>query len=59
MIFSSSTHLPAKLRIFTNPTSSKGLISKIYEEVKKLITGRVWWLTPLIPALGRQRQADF
>jgi hypothetical protein len=19
----------------------------------------VWWLTPLIPALGRQRQADF
>jgi hypothetical protein len=21
--------------------------------------GVVWWCTPLIPALGRQRQADF
>jgi hypothetical protein len=21
--------------------------------------GRAWWLTPLIPALGRKRQADF
>jgi hypothetical protein len=21
--------------------------------------GQAWWLTPLIPALGRQRQADF
>jgi hypothetical protein len=20
---------------------------------------RVWWLTPLIPAFGRQRQVDF
>jgi hypothetical protein len=23
------------------------------------VSCRVWWHTPLIPALGRQRQADF
>jgi hypothetical protein len=26
---------------------------------EKNIVGRAWWHTPLIPALGRQRQADF
>jgi hypothetical protein len=27
--------------------------------IKEVFYGRVWWRTPLIPALGRQRQADF
>jgi hypothetical protein len=28
-------------------------------ELKETSPGRVWWRTPLIPALRRQRQADF
>jgi hypothetical protein len=27
--------------------------------IKKIKSGPAWWLAPLIPALGRQRQADF
>jgi glyceraldehyde-3-phosphate dehydrogenase/erythrose-4-phosphate dehydrogenase len=26
---------------------------------KKAVKRRAWWRTPLMPALGRQRQADF
>jgi hypothetical protein len=27
--------------------------------IKETIGSRAWWRTPLIPALGKQRQADF
>jgi hypothetical protein len=27
--------------------------------LKEIQESRVWWRMPLIPALGRQRQADF
>jgi hypothetical protein len=27
--------------------------------IKNVCVSRTWWHTPLIPALGRQRQADF
>jgi hypothetical protein len=40
-------------RIFTNPKSDRGLISNIYKELSW-----AWWHMPLIPELGRQRQAD-
>jgi hypothetical protein len=26
---------------------------------KRMLLSQAWWRTPLIPALGRQRQADF
>jgi hypothetical protein len=33
--------------------------AKIKVEIKKTSTARQWWRMLLIPALGRQRQADF
>jgi hypothetical protein len=27
--------------------------------IRKRMTARQWWRMPVIPALGRQRQADF
>jgi hypothetical protein len=48
--------------IINNCIGSK-LFSKLQHKEKKLFkntfVGWVWWHMPLIPALGRQRQADF
>jgi hypothetical protein len=31
----------------------------LYSDLKKILRAGQWWCIPLIPALGRQRQADF
>jgi hypothetical protein len=50
-------------RAFSEGKPGKGLtfemeIKKITNKKRKLLA-RWWWCTPLISALGRQRQADF
>jgi hypothetical protein len=37
----------------------KQLERKEFTVPHKLQPSRAWWRTPLIPALGRQRQVDF
>jgi hypothetical protein len=37
----------------------KKLILSHFLFSKKILSARQWWRMPLIPALGRQRQADF
>jgi hypothetical protein len=34
-------------------------LDRVVAENEKVKVSWAWWCTPLIPALGRQRQADF
>jgi hypothetical protein len=45
------------LKIYTVKFSSISILKKNIH-IQKIHAGQ-WWCTPLIPALGRQRQADF
>jgi hypothetical protein len=55
-------HLSAR-----NLASIKIILNQLIEDSKvrdvgidlRVFNSRAWWLMPLIPALGRQRQADF
>ena len=38
---------------------SFSMCNLLYTYIKLTVLSRAWWRTPLIPALGRQRQADF
>jgi hypothetical protein len=43
----------------TTENQSNHLAIKKIKRIKKKKKAGQWWCTPLIPALGRQRQADF
>jgi hypothetical protein len=34
-------------------------VQPVHPFIQEILVGQVWWRTTLIPALGRQRQADF
>jgi hypothetical protein len=48
------SHIPALLSV--RYQQADGLCARA--SVKKVVQSWVWWRTPLIPALGRQRQVD-
>jgi hypothetical protein len=53
-----STHTCKKLKQNTS------ILSSVISDALKIViiknkSSRQWWHTPLIPALGRQRQVDF
>ena len=63
-----TTYRLEEKKIFTDPTSGRGVIFKIYKELKKLDINKPnnlikrwgtdlnrWWHMPLIPAFGRKR----
>jgi hypothetical protein len=56
--FPKSTSLPLKVTVSFN-AHRRFLGSSQIALFKPISAARQWWCTPLIPELGRQRQADF
>jgi hypothetical protein len=50
---------PQPLTTIPTPAGSEAYSSVPAEHPERGKISRAWWCTPLIPALGRQRQADF
>jgi hypothetical protein len=53
----SKTKPPKQKQINKKPSKTVGCCGN-YKTIA-LDKSRAWWCTPLIPALGRQRQVDF
>jgi hypothetical protein len=49
---------PRALHPFCNIVAQRGIFPSA-PSLKTKTKKQAWWLRPLIPALGRQRQADF
>jgi hypothetical protein len=49
----------SRAKIFECPSSTEKAKPNKKTKTRKQITCQVWWCTLLIPALWRQRQADF
>jgi hypothetical protein len=59
LFFILKIHMRIGVWLISNVFDWQAQNGKFYPQYKNERGGQAWWCTPLIPALGRQRQADF